>query len=95
MHTFKEHRLTAVQLRALCNESRIHLMLRLEEGPLCLRDIAAYLHIRPQNASKHVRKLINTEFVDGRRQGQTVEFFLTKKTRQSKFLFIVLKNGLF
>lgn len=94
MHTYKKHRFIAVQLRAMANESRIHCMFRLAQGPLCLRDIAAYLHIRPQNASKHVRKLMTAGFVEGRRRGQTVEFFLTRKARKSKFLFTVLRRGL-
>lgn len=95
MHTNKEHQQVANQLRGVANERRIHLMFRLAQGPLCLRDVAAYLGIQPQNASKHVRRLITAGFVEGRRRGKTVEFFLKKKACHSTVLWRVLKNGMF
>lgn len=94
MHTVRFFRNTAREGRAIGHESRIKIMFAVRMQAMTLTEIAKMLHIRKPNATKHVQRLINVGFVEGKRKGQFVYFSLTKKARRSKKLWRVLEDGL-
>ena len=94
MHTVRFFRKTAAQGRAIGHESRMKVMFALRTQVMTLTEIARMLRIRKPNATKHVQRLINVGFVEGKRKGQFVHFSLTKKVRRSKKLWRVLEEGM-
>lgn len=83
MHTFPVYRSLADEARTFGHESRIRIVVLLRKHPIDLTEIASEIRIREPSASKHMRRLIQIGFVEGRRQGMHVVYFLTIKGRNA------------
>lgn len=68
-------------MRVLGNESRIFIVDFVGVKRRTMSEIASDLHIRIQNASKHVHRLIAAHLVEGFRSGKYVYYQLTKSGR--------------
>lgn len=93
MHTFHEFRRQAKEARALGNETRMKVLQLLMNQPRCVVELASILGIRSVNTTKHLRTLRLVGFVDGKRKGQRVYFFLTSRAANSFTLKKLLRKG--
>lgn len=55
-------------------------------------ELARIFKMRPANMTKHMQRLVQVEVVEGKRNGVSVTFSLTKKARRSKKLWRFLSE---
>jgi DNA-binding transcriptional ArsR family regulator len=63
--------------KALGNQHRLAILCTLNEGELCVGDLAARLGISVHNVSQHLRVLREHRVVRPRKEGQTVYYAIT------------------
>lgn len=72
--------------KALADESRIRILLALDNGELCVCQVIELLKLAPSTVSKHISILKNADLVDSRKDGRWVFYShskdLTNKTKQ-------------
>ena len=72
-------RIHAELCRALGNQHRLAILCALQEGEMCVSDLASSLGISVQNVSQHLRVLKEHKVVRSRKEGQAVFYAITNE----------------
>lgn len=63
-------------LKAMANQIRLSIVLRLAEGEACVHDLVGCLHLPQPSVSQHLRILREARLIQGRRRGREVHYSL-------------------
>jgi ArsR family transcriptional regulator, arsenate/arsenite/antimonite-responsive transcriptional repressor len=70
---------------ALADESRVRTLIALTRGRLCVCQIAELLQLAPSTVSKHLSILRHGGFVDAKKQGRWIHYFIPDKPDTSVY----------
>ncbi len=76
----------AACFKALSEETRLRMLKLLEEGELCVCDIAAALEMTQPNISFHLAILKNAGFINDRRVGRWIHYDLNLSSMFNKIM---------
>ena len=68
-------------LKALSDESRVRILLALQDDELCVCQLIELLGLAPSTVSKHLSILRNARLVESRKDGRWIFYQLSRKTR--------------
>jgi DNA-binding transcriptional ArsR family regulator len=68
------------RLRAMADENRVRMLLRLKHGPASVNELASAIGINQPSVSKHLSVLKQVGIVDCQRRGTTASYFIKDET---------------
>jgi len=80
--------------KVLSDETRLRIMILLNERKLCVCEICDILDISQPKASRHLTKLRDMGFVLDERQGQWIFYSLTLKSKSMERILLEIRNNI-
>lgn len=71
-------------LKVLADTTRLAVVQRLMEGPLCVGEINEHVQVEPTLLSHHLRVLRDAGIIDGSRQGKAVVYRLAPQVESKR-----------
>jgi ArsR family transcriptional regulator, arsenate/arsenite/antimonite-responsive transcriptional repressor len=84
----------AIRFKALSEETRLRILKLLEDGELCVCDIAAALEMTQPNISFHLAILKEAGFIKDRRVGRWIHYELDLSSTFNKILLPTALGGM-
>lgn len=82
--------------RALSDENRVRILMALNIGELCVCQLTEMLELASSTVSKHISILKQAGFLESRRSGRWIYYFLSDRTNLNteviRWMIPVLKN---
>jgi len=70
-------------LNLLSTRSRLDILFLLKDKPHCVNDIMAHTELSQSLVSHHLSDLLASGFIESKREGKFIDYFLTKKGEQA------------